>query len=285
MRQPGVSWNLARAEAAQGAVNDLLCRTEALWQAVQTQWPGFTVEVLPEIDSTNSELMRRARTGSLDPVLLVAERQTAGRGRMGKAWHSHVGQSLTFSLALPLAPRHWSGLSLAVGVSLAESLHPDVRLKWPNDLWLNGRKLGGVLVETAHAGGSDPMAQRLVVVGVGLNIARPRLEQVQTPAPVGGLAPVEPAGLAEVCVGQTAGETLANVVPPLVHDLGLFAREGFGVFQSRFQRRDALLGQGLRLSDGQTGVAAGVASDGALLMDTPNGRQTISSSEVSVRAC
>ena len=84
--------------------------------------PGFTVEVVPEVDSTNSELMRRARAGRTEPVLLVAERQSAGRGRLGRSWNSKQGDSLMFSLGLPLAPADWSGLSLAVGVSLAESL-------------------------------------------------------------------------------------------------------------------------------------------------------------------
>ena len=89
---------------------------EALWEAVSPLLPGFTVEILPELDSSNSELMRRARAGLTDPVLLVAEHQTAGRGRLGRAWASAPGDSLTFSLALPLAPADWSGLSLAVGV-------------------------------------------------------------------------------------------------------------------------------------------------------------------------
>ena len=109
-------------------MSDLLAHVEAVWQAVVPDLPGFTVEVLPSIDSTSSELMRRARAGLMEPVLLAAEEQTAGRGRLGKGWHSKAGQSLTFSLALPLAPADWSGLSLAVGVSLAESLHPDVQL-------------------------------------------------------------------------------------------------------------------------------------------------------------
>ena len=61
---------------------------EAIWEAVAPLLPGFSVEVLPEIDSTNTELMRRARAGQVDPVLLVAERQTAGRGRLGRDWHS-----------------------------------------------------------------------------------------------------------------------------------------------------------------------------------------------------
>src|SRR5690349_23392402 len=99
--------------------------------------PGFAVEAVAEIDSTNTELMRRARSGRDEPVLLVAERQTAGRGRLGRAWQSAPGDSLTFSLGLPLAPADWSGLSLAVGVSAAESLHPRVRIKWPNDLWVD----------------------------------------------------------------------------------------------------------------------------------------------------
>ena len=101
---------------------------EAIWEQVYPLLPDFTVEILPEIDSTNSELMRRARAGQTEPTLLVAERQTAGRGRMGRVWQSQPGDSLTFSLSLPMVPKDWSGLSLAVGLSLAESLHPQVGL-------------------------------------------------------------------------------------------------------------------------------------------------------------
>lgn len=77
--------------------------------------PGFTVEVLPSIDSTNTQLMRRARAGLAEPTLLVAELQTAGRGRLGRPWRGAVGDALMFSLGMPLAPADWSGLSLAVG--------------------------------------------------------------------------------------------------------------------------------------------------------------------------
>ncbi|MEN9538345.1 MAG: putative bifunctional protein (BirA) : transcriptional regulator (Biotin operon repressor), BirA, partial [Pseudomonadota bacterium] len=117
---------------------------------------GFAVELLPEIDSTNSELMRRARAGRTEPVLLVTERQTAGRGRLGRQWVSEP-TSLCFSMGLMLAPPSWSGLSLAVGLAVAQGLHGDVKLKWPNDLYLDtgsqGRKLGGILVETASLPG------------------------------------------------------------------------------------------------------------------------------------
>lgn len=265
-------------------MTDLLAHVESIWQSVVTDLPTFTVEVLPSIDSTSSELMRRARDGLLEPVLLAAEEQTAGRGRMGKGWHSRAGQSLTFSLALPLAPADWSGLSLAVGVSLAESLHPDVRLKWPNDLWLHERKLGGILVETAGSG-EGASAPRTVVIGVGINIARPDAATVQATATPGALAPMPPAGLSEVRVGVTAGETLALVAPALVRDVLRFGHEGFAAFVQGFARRDALRGRAVRLTDGTEGMAEGVDPQGALRVQTVQGLRTVHSAEVSVRPC
>ncbi len=166
--------------------------SEAIWEAVAPILPGFTVEVLPEIASTNSELMRRARAGQMEPVLLVAEQQTAGRGRLGRGWSSRAGDSLTFSLGLPLAPPDWSGLSLAVGVSLAESLDPRVLLKWPNDLWLHDCKLAGILIETASIGEARD-ARRFAVIGVGVNVAERDGTGLSTP----------PAWLHEVLPGAT----------------------------------------------------------------------------------
>lgn len=267
-------------------MSDLLAHAENLWLTIAPALPGFTVEILPTIDSTNSELMRRARAGLMEPVLLAADEQTAGRGRMGKGWHSRAGQSLTFSLALPLAPKDWSGLSLAVGVSLAESLHPEVKLKWPNDLWFQGRKLGGILVETAHMGQAST-AQRLVVAGIGINIARPAAASLPTAAEgTSGMAPVAPAGLAEICMGQTAGETLERVAPALARDMQRFETQGFAAFAERFAQRDALAQLSIRLSDGTEGVASGVNADGALQVRLASGAMVaVTSAEVSVRPC
>lgn len=245
---------------------------EAIWEAVHAQLPGFTVEVLPQLDSTNSELMRRARAGRSEPVLLVAEQQTAGRGRLGRGWSSAAGESLTFSLGLPLAPQDWAGLSLAVGVSIAESLHPAIQLKWPNDLWLQDRKLGGILIETASFG--EAAAQRrYAVIGIGINIV---------PRPAAGLS-TPPAWLAEVLPGVDAAGALQRLAPPLVAALLGFEAEGFRPFQARFQARDALRDRPVALSDGQAGTAHGVTEAGALLVHTAAGMQTITSSEVSVR--
>ena len=241
---------------------------EAIWEEVYPQLPDFTVEVLPQIDSSNSELMRRIRLGRCEPTLLVAEQQTAGRGRLGRDWHSQVGDSLTFSLALPLAPGDWSGLSLAVGVSVADSLHPDLQLKWPNDVWLQGRKLAGILIETASAG-----EQRCVVVGIGINIA---------PRAANGLS-TAPAWLQEVLPGVDAGQALLRIAAPLVQALKAFELAGFAPFQARFDRRDLLRDRAVNLSSGSVGMARGVDAQGGLLVQTPDGMQTVTSSEVSVR--
>lgn len=241
---------------------------EAVWEQVFPLLPDFTVEVLPEIDSSNSELMRRARAGQHEATLLVAERQTAGRGRQGRVWQSQPGDSLTFSISLSLAPKDWSGLSLAVGLSLAESLHPGVGLKWPNDLWFQDRKLGGILVEAASMGGRSQ-----VVVGVGLNI-RPR--------PADGLN-TPPAALTELLPDLTAPACLARVAAPLIQTLLAFEREGFAPLQTRFESRDVLQGRRTHTSDGQIGVALGVSASGALRLQTDAGVQEIHSAEVSVR--
>ena len=266
---------------------------EAVWEAVAPLLPGFTVEVLPSIDSTNTELMRRARAGQTEPTLLVAEQQTAGRGRLGRVWQSDVGASLMLSLGLPMVPRDWSGLSLAVGVSAAESLQPTlpplepgqpprIGLKWPNDLWLSGdRKLGGILVETAsfvapqavHPAPAHGTAARYVVVGIGINVL-PRSGEGMS-MPPGCLQDVEP--------GLDAPAALLRIVPPLVAMLQGFEACGFAPVQPRFAARDVLQGRPVTLSDGQTGTAHGVAEDGALLVHTAQGMQTVTSAEISVR--
>ena len=259
----------------------ILWPLESIWQAVEPQLPGFTCEVMPTVDSTNSELMRRLKVGQSEPTLLVAEQQTAGRGRMGRQWHSQRGDSLMFSLSLPLAPADWSGLSLAVGISLSEVLDPAnaptqrIALKWPNDLWLiqkaAERKLAGVLVETATFEG-----RRYVVVGVGINV-----RAVAVAAQ--GSSPVAPACLQDLHAAADVASTLARVLAPLVQTWLAFERFGFAPFQARFASRDVLTGRSVQLSDGTQGQAVGVSETGALLVHTSAGMKNITSSEVTVR--
>ena len=164
------------------------------------------MEVLPEIDSTNTELMRRARAGLLEPVLLVAENRPPAAAAWAGTGTATPGESLTFSLALPLAPPDWSGLSLAVGVSVAQSLHPTVRLKWPNDLWLAGPQAG------RHPDRDRQLwHERYAVIGVGVNLAPREAAGLSTP----------PAWLQELLPGIDAPQDLLRLAAPLVRRSGI----------------------------------------------------------------
>jgi BirA family transcriptional regulator, biotin operon repressor / biotin---[acetyl-CoA-carboxylase] ligase len=280
---------------------------EALWEQLTPQLPGLSVEVVARIASTNTALLERARIATppteegelaqvrrsvesaafgrraadVQPCLLVAEHQTRGRGRLGRNWQATPGASLTFSLSLPFDPVDWSGLSLSVGVALADALDPlqpgqapRIALKWPNDLWLVdpavvGRKLGGVLIETVAVG-----RHRMAVIGVGLNLH---------PQPVRDLA-TGFASLDELDPGVTPPAVLHRVALSLAEVLRQHEREGFKPFAERYARRDLLLKRPVSTTAPVfEGVARGVAEDGALLVETAQGLQRLSSGEVSVR--
>lgn len=245
---------------------------EAVWEAVAPMLPGFSVEILPTLPSTNTALMERARAGRAEPIALVAERQSAGRGRMGRQWLSESQDSgpipLTFSIGLPLVPQDWSGLSLAVGLAVAQSLHPAIQLKWPNDLWLQERKLGGILIETASMG-----ALRYAVIGIGINIGPREAEGLRTP----------PAWLQELLPGIDAAQAFGLIAPAVVQAVLAFAEHGMGPLLGAYDARDALRGREVLCSDGLSGIARGVDAQGALLLETTQGVQKISSAEVSVR--
>ena len=276
----------------QAAISPIKWPAEAIWEAVAPILPGFTVEVLPEIDSTNTELMRRAKAGHIVPILLVAEKQTAGRGRLGRDWHDLAERndtipSLTFSLGLALSPVDWSGLSLAVGLSIAQSLHADIGLKWPNDLWLSAdkddRKLAGILIETCAVG-----QLRYVVVGVGINMTKPaeNLDSLAKPSKPLRRAP---AWLQELMPQMTAPDALLCITPALLQTILTFAAQGFAPFQAGFNQRDVLRNRRVSVDDNladakvTTGLALGVNTKGELEIQTALGKTTINSSEVSLK--
>ena len=294
---------------------------EDIWQSCVPLLPALTVEVLKEVNSTNSELMRRARAGQTDPVLLVAESQTAGRGRLGRQWHAQAGNALTFSLGLMLHPADWSGLSLAVGLSVVESLDPQgdfgLGLKWPNDIWVRQqdtnqqmletlpktasntwRKLAGILIETAvpstpttdtnqHQGTNPQTQQRYCVIGVGINIAKPNAQDLSVPAI--GLRDISEAVATKASATKaavsplTAPQALALIAQPLLAAVLAFESKGFLTLQAAFQQRDVLRDMPVTLSDGRQGIARGVDNTGVLRVETPQGMQLINSAEVRVR--
>ena len=298
---------------------------QALWRELEPWLPGLSVEVVAHTTSTNTALLERGRirraeldhdgavrphagieavafgrrAADVQPCLLVAEHQTGGRGRHGRTWQSAPGASLTFSLSMPIAAADWSGLSLAIGVALAEALDPPLAtasgvprlgIKWPNDLWLLdpavatpddasaepapvGRKLAGILVETVMAG-----PHRLAVVGIGINIL-PLAPQAMSETSTGY------ACLQEIEPQASAPATLARIALPVVRSLRRFEREGFAGFRAAFHTRDLLAGRRVYTSATglPEGVARGVSESGALLLQTDDGLHTVASGEVSVR--
>lgn len=265
---------------------------EDIWQSCVPLLPALTVEVLKEVDSTNSELMRRAREGCTDPVLLVAESQTAGRGRLGRQWHGQAGDALTFSLGLMLRPVDWSGLSLAVGLAVVESLDPQgtlgLGLKWPNDVWVphapkTWAKLAGILIETVVT----KQEGRYCVIGVGVNMATPIAQDLSIPA-IGlqehlGAVAAKTSSSEESLVFPTAPQALAQISKPLLSAALAFEAKGFAPLQAAFQQRDVLRDRPVTLSDGRQGIARGVDNTGVLGVQTPQGMQWIHSAEVRVR--
>lgn len=288
---------------------------QALWQDLSSVLDGLTVEVVATVDSTNTRLIDNARrssgrlnapvtpAGQLDtapvageppapygrrhadtsPCLLVAEQQTDGRGRQGRGWQSSPGRSLTFSLALALHPSEWAGLSLAVGVALADALDPPpqaprIGLKWPNDLWLidspgRGRKLGGILIETVAVGD-----KRMAVVGIGLNVLP--LEGPLPPAAfTSGFACLQ-----DIDPEITAPSALHRVAKPLAVALKRFESEGLAPFVDAWRRRDLLKGQTVltTFAGGTEGIAEGIDEHGALLLRNGELHHVVAG-EVSVR--
>lgn len=229
---------------------------------------------LAECGSTNTEALAHLRDGG-GPLLLSATRQTAGRGRLGRAWQSDDA-ALTFSVALPLpADLDLSGLSLAVGCTVADTLDPAgqrIRLKWPNDLFLDGAKLGGILIETVPLAGG----QRGVVIGIGLNL-QPLPEGADRSAFASGHA-----ALLSLDPAATAATTLDRLAPALRALLADFETLGFAPWQPAFARRDLAAGQRVRVGE-LTGIARGVSASGELLLDTGAGVQACHGGELSLR--
>ena len=278
-------------------------RVEDLWQKLSPLLPGISIEVLARTESTNTALLERVRNEArgdtrsygrrshdMQPCLLVAEHQTQGRGRMGRAWLSSAdGGSLTFSIGLVLDMPDWSGLSLAVGCAVAEALEPlaglpegqapRLQLKWPNDIWLvneaGGRKLGGILTETVPAG-----TQRMAVIGIGLNIS----EHADPADAAASHFSTGFAALSELLPGAPDAPTVLSLIAPvLAQALHDFPTRGFPAWQEAYARRDLTLNRAVSAGTVE-GISRGVDASGALQVETGSGLvQAVSGGEVSVR--
>jgi len=253
---------------------------DRLIQALSTSASRFALDVRETCTSTNAELMAApARDDGRVPVM-VCHHQTAGRGRRARQWLAWPGATLTFSARWHFseASQAPAGLSLVVGLAVARALDacgvPDVALKWPNDLQIHGRKLGGILVELSrYRGGME------AVVGIGLNLRFP--EGAEVPGRSDVIA------LADVMAAVPQPEILlARMLEAQDDLLSTYAQSGFEAFSAAWNQRHAHANLPVTITgEGEAchGVCVGVDQDGALLLSTADGVRRVLAGDVSLR--
>lgn len=252
------------------------------------------LERVNQTKSTNDDLMNRWRAGGLiDPVARIAHKQTAGKGRAGRAWLANPEDSLCFSLAFPFkrTPAKLSGLSLLVGLAVIEGIaqacnlseealqEAGLQLKWPNDLLLNMHKLGGILIEGGQAKAGDPT---WMIIGVGINLRNP--EAIEANLDTG----LKVGSLAQLTKSLPDTEYLwLKLIASLEHSLAEFDLNGFKSYKERWMSWDAYRDQSVCISGaGQEpihGIAQGVDEAGALLLQQENKIIAIHAGDVSLR--
>lgn len=222
--------------------------------------------------STNDEARTLATNGAPSGTTLLADHQTAGRGRLGRQWVAPPNQQLLVSLIWrPRSGAAPAPLTLAVGVGLHRALaavlppNTPLAIKWPNDLEVSKRKLGGVLVE----GGSSEHGAH-AIIGFGLNVH---------PVPLSSDVATNPVSLSELGVTRPREELLVALLRSLDSELSRFEREGLNETVTYLNRYHALTGETVDV-DGIRGTVACVAANGALVLDTGSGRQEVSSGTV-----
>jgi BirA family biotin operon repressor/biotin-[acetyl-CoA-carboxylase] ligase len=234
-----------------------------------------------EIDSTSSEIQRRA-AALPDLSVMLAETQSAGRGRRGRSWLSPPGLNIYLSCLkrFDAGFASLSGLSLAVGVIVMRTLAvlgvEGAGLKWPNDVLSNAGKLAGILVELS----GEYQGPCAAIIGVGLNVRLTPALREQAGQPVNDLVTLA-GGIA-----PDRNQVAAALIAALAEGLGQFEREGFAAFVDEYAAHDLLRGKALRVQGAQgslDGVGVGVDARGALLVQAADGMHSIDSADVSVR--
>jgi len=249
-------------------------------QSANTKAPVWVQSVT---DSTNSQMLQKlaVQQDLIAGTVLVAEAQTAGRGRRGKSWISPFGSNLYFTMYWPLEQgiQAAMGLSLVIGVAVAKTLEQlyqlPVQLKWPNDLYLEQKKLAGILVELA----GQSHAQCDAVIGLGLNIQMTDPQQRLIDQPVADL---------HSALGHLPdrSQLVACLQQQLIEQLLRFNETGFAPFVAEFAKRDLFVGQTVRLSSAKEqhlGLCCGVDERGALVLDINGERQAFFGGELSLR--
>jgi BirA family transcriptional regulator, biotin operon repressor / biotin---[acetyl-CoA-carboxylase] ligase len=243
-----------------------------------------SLELLFEVDSTNTRLLAAAPPPASSADVCIAELQYAGRGRLGRRWIAPFGGGIAMSVGWTCSDviRTLPALSLGVGVAVSRALARagarGISLKWPNDIWFRDRKIGGVLIELrAEAGGPAH-----IVIGVGVNVSLPAAARLQIEASGVSVAAAADASNEPVSRNLLAGAILDELLSMLLQ----YERLGFAAFRDAWSALDALNGRPAQVAIGDTtilGIARGVDLEGALLLDTGERMQRFVSGEASLR--
>lgn len=242
------------------------------------------LELMFEVDSTNTRLLASPAPPAGAADVYMAELQHAGRGRLGRRWIAPFGSGIAMSLAWTCTDvvRTLPALSLGVGVAVSRALAragaEGISLKWPNDIWFNDRKLGGVLIELrGEAGGAAH-----VVIGIGVNVSLPEQARRDVETVGAGIAAVADACRQPPSRNLAAGAILDELLSMLLQ----YERFGFAAFRDAWAALDGLNGRPAQVIVGQNsvlGIARGVDAEGALLLETEDRVQRFVSGEASLR--
>ena len=239
------------------------------------------IEVLLECPSTNQYLLEQSGQCMEDNILLLTESQTQGRGRRGRTWVSPFASNIYMSLSwgLGLSISEMSGLSLVVAISVANAIKnsgiENVKLKWPNDIYVDGKKISGVLLELRGEINSPCRA----VIGVGVNVNMPDIAADKIDQPWTDMR-----SLVGTYVDRNI--VIADIINELIPNLELFEQRGFSAFVEQWNNFDLLSNQAIEIIGHavmKQGIARGVDAHGALLVEFENKIQPLYSGEVSIR--
>jgi len=240
---------------------------------------GWSIRVLNTVDSTNAEASRLVGAGHAMPALVLAERQTAGRGRRGRKWVSPFAENLYYSLVLRIegGMQQLEGLSLVVGLAVMQALRESglhtAGLKWPNDVLVGGRKVAGILLELM----GDPADICHLVIGVGINVNMRTCAEVDQPWT---------SVLLEAGTPLDRNDLVVRMSEALDRYLALRREHGFSAVQSEWEQNHLWQGRAVSLHAGAgvvEGTVLGIDATGALRLDVAGVEQRFSGGELSLR--
>jgi BirA family biotin operon repressor/biotin-[acetyl-CoA-carboxylase] ligase len=246
--------------------------------------PPLQVTVLPETDSTNDEAQRRARQGAPEGTVIFAEKQTSGRGRLNRRWESPEKKNIYASILLrpALLPSITPQITLIAGIACYEALEPFLkpaqgssflRLKWPNDLWVHAKKIGGILTEMeTHNDSVD-----FIVVGIGLNVNAGPEDFSEALRPIATSLRIETGSF------QSRSAIVADLLLSFFRIYRSFLKNGFEALRKKWESYSRMQGRKVKVQENQRsyeGVCEGLDENGFLLVRTPAGVEKVIAGDV-----